>query len=122
MQVFFAASPARPQRSRGRARMLNHFPTDLRRHPGIITPRASYRWSNLWMRARGELSMNLRRLVAVIYALTFFGVSLGLGFTASASWAQLSEAESKAAALSNDYGVTPNIVYLTANGYDDKLD
>ena len=67
--------------------------------------------------------MNFRRLVAVIYAVLLYAAILGLGFTASASWAQqLSEAESKAATLSSDYDVTPNVVYLTANGYQAKLD
>ncbi len=34
----------------------------------------------------------------------------------------MAEVDSKAATLSRDYDVTPNVVYLTANGYDAKLD
>jgi len=66
--------------------------------------------------------MNLRRLRAVIHAVIFYALILSLSFAAVASWAQVAEPEAKAVTLANDYDVTPNIVYLTANGYQAKLD
>ena len=66
--------------------------------------------------------MNLRRLLAVSHAVIFYALILSLSFAAVASWAQLAEPESKAVTLADDYDVTPNIVYLTANGYQAKLD
>jgi acetyl esterase/lipase len=66
--------------------------------------------------------MKRRRLLAVIPAVILYVAILGVGFIASSSWAQLTEAESKTATLSSDYEVTPNIVYLTASGYEAKLD
>jgi len=38
------------------------------------------------------------------------------------AWAQLSEAERSAALIGDNYEVTPNITYLTANNYEAKLD
>jgi acetyl esterase/lipase len=64
----------------------------------------------------GELSMNFRRYLTLIVGYVI------LGLAASASWAQLTEVESKAATLAGDYHVTPNVVYLTANDYQAKLD
>ena len=41
---------------------------------------------------------------------------------ATASWAQLSEAERSAVLIGHDYEVSPNITYLEANNYAAKLD
>ena len=38
------------------------------------------------------------------------------------TWAQLPEAERSAVLIGNNYEVTPNITYLTANNYEAKLD
>jgi acetyl esterase/lipase len=52
----------------------------------------------------------LRAVLVVIVLVSVFGS------------AQLTPAESNAATMSGDYSVKPNIVYLTANNYEDKLD
>src|ERR1051325_7929051 len=65
--------------------------------------------------------MNRHGLLAVIYAATLYGLILTC--TVSFTWAQQpAEAVPTALTLSSDFEVTPNITYLTANGYQAKLD
>jgi acetyl esterase/lipase len=45
-----------------------------------------------------------------------------MAFGSTAAWAQLPESESWASSLVNQYTILPNIVYLTANNYENKLD
>jgi acetyl esterase/lipase len=49
-------------------------------------------------------------------------VLMGLVFASASGTAQLTAAESNAATMSGDYAVKPDIVYLTANNYQNKLD
>ena len=52
------------------------------------------------------------------YGITLFGIILA----STLSWSQLTPAEANAAVMSGDYSVKPDIVYLTANNYQNKLD
>jgi acetyl esterase/lipase len=52
------------------------------------------------------------------YGITLFGIFLA----STPSWSQLTPAEANAAVMSGDYSVKPDIVYLTANNYQNKLD
>ena len=52
------------------------------------------------------------------YGITLFGIFLA----STLSWSQLTPAEANAAVMSGDYSVKPDIVYLTANNYQNKLD
>ena len=52
------------------------------------------------------------------YGITLFGIFLA----STLSWSQLTPAETNAAVMSGDYSVKPDIVYLTANNYQNKLD
>jgi acetyl esterase/lipase len=52
---------------------------------------------------------------------TIFG-TLALVLTLSPAWAQLSPTATWTARLFGDYQVTPNITYLLANNYENKLD
>ena len=61
--------------------------------------------------------MRLGRFTVVLY-----GVMISLVLVSVPTHAQLTAAEAQAATMSSDYHVMPNIVYLTANNYQDKLD
>src|SRR6185312_1882521 len=52
------------------------------------------------------------------YGITLFGIFLA----STLSWSQLTPAEANAAVMSGDYSVKPDIVYLAANNYQNKLD
>jgi acetyl esterase/lipase len=55
-------------------------------------------------------------------AIFSYAVLAGLALASVPSHAQLTPAESNAATMSADYAVTPNIVYLTVNNYQNRLD
>ncbi|GAC1623014.1 MAG: hypothetical protein PVS2B2_15560 [Candidatus Acidiferrum sp.] len=61
--------------------------------------------------------MRLGRVTAVLYT-----VMISLALATVPTHAQLTAEEARAATMSSDYHVTSNIVYLTANNYQDKLD
>lgn len=52
------------------------------------------------------------------YGIIVFGIFLA----STLSWSQLTAVEANAAVMSGDYSVKPDIVYLTANNYQNKLD
>jgi acetyl esterase/lipase len=56
-------------------------------------------------------------LLCVLLATIWVGV-----LSLSVAWGQLSESASWAATLANQYRITPNITYLTANNWEAKLD
>jgi acetyl esterase/lipase len=49
-------------------------------------------------------------------------IGFGIFLASTLSWSQLTPAEANAAVMSGDYSVKPDIVYLTANNYQNKLD
>ena len=49
-------------------------------------------------------------------------LSLAFGLCLTPAFAQLSPSETWAATVQNKYAIHPNITYLTANNYEDKLD
>lgn len=49
-------------------------------------------------------------------------IVFGIFLASTLSWSQLTPAEANAAVMSGDYSVKPDIVYLTANNYQNKLD
>ncbi len=61
--------------------------------------------------------MEVRRFRAIVYTLSIV-MAIALGN----AWAQMTPAESRVATMSSHYGVIPNIVYVTANNYQAKLD
>ena len=61
--------------------------------------------------------MSVDRFTEFLYA-----VMLSLALVSVPTYAQLTSAEAQAATMSSNYHVTPNIVYLTANNYQEKLD
>src|SRR5712692_4055759 len=61
--------------------------------------------------------MRFGRFTAVLCA-----AMISLALVSVPSHAQLTAAEAQAATMSSDYYVTANIVYLTANNYQAKLD
>ena len=56
--------------------------------------------------------------VAILAAI----LNITIGSTRANGQVKLTEAETSAATIDGDYRVTSNIVYLTANNYEDKLD
>lgn len=49
-------------------------------------------------------------------------IVFGIFLASTLSWSQLTPAEANAAVMSGDYSVKPDIVYLTANNYQNRLD
>src|SRR5262245_51033082 len=57
-----------------------------------------------------------------IHALVLLAVMWSGLLSSSLAWGQLSESASWAATLANQYRITPNITYLTANNWEARLD